>query len=253
MEEAEALCTRIGVMVNGRLCCIGSGQHLKYRFGNGYEVNIKTSAVDILRSKEVLLAIGRSLATVDTNSKALLRKNSALISFLTDFTVKSELLERGKLEEEWDRLGWLLLSRADISALCDVLADEDHPSRYPLVSAGQSGAIVDDVLNADGAVSLRVFLEWYIAENVSKALETYMLEAFPGKHKFLERSSLLNFRYRIFQYEVLNGASSTLADIFSKFERNKSILNIQEYSVGQTTLEQIFNQFAAGQDNPEIS
>ncbi len=29
-------------------------------------------------------------------------------------------------------------------------------------------------------------------------------------------------------------------------------LCVQDYSVGQTTLEQIFNQFAASQDNPEV-
>lgn len=29
MEEAEALCTRIAIMVNGRLMCIGTPQHLK--------------------------------------------------------------------------------------------------------------------------------------------------------------------------------------------------------------------------------
>jgi len=29
MEEAEALCTRIGIMVNGRLKCLGTPQHLK--------------------------------------------------------------------------------------------------------------------------------------------------------------------------------------------------------------------------------
>lgn len=29
MEEAEAICTRIAIMVNGRLRCLGSAQHLK--------------------------------------------------------------------------------------------------------------------------------------------------------------------------------------------------------------------------------
>jgi ABC-type multidrug transport system ATPase subunit len=43
MEEAEALCTRIGVIVNGGLKCLGSTQHLKERFGSGYEVQIKTA------------------------------------------------------------------------------------------------------------------------------------------------------------------------------------------------------------------
>lgn len=35
MEECEALCGRVGVMVAGSLMCLGSIQHLKSRFGNG--------------------------------------------------------------------------------------------------------------------------------------------------------------------------------------------------------------------------
>ncbi|RYH30057.1 ATP-binding cassette domain-containing protein [archaeon] len=41
MEEAEALCSRIGVMVNGQLQCLGSAQHLKHRFGQGFELTLK--------------------------------------------------------------------------------------------------------------------------------------------------------------------------------------------------------------------
>lgn len=31
MEECEALCDRLTIMVNGRLTCIGSPQHLKHK------------------------------------------------------------------------------------------------------------------------------------------------------------------------------------------------------------------------------
>jgi ATP-binding cassette subfamily A (ABC1) protein 1 len=41
MEEAEALCTRIGIMVGGRLRCIGSNQHLKSKFSNGYQLEVR--------------------------------------------------------------------------------------------------------------------------------------------------------------------------------------------------------------------
>lgn len=41
MEEVEALCTRMGVMVSGRLQCLGSAQHLKSRFGGGYQIEIR--------------------------------------------------------------------------------------------------------------------------------------------------------------------------------------------------------------------
>ena len=42
MEEAEALGTRIGIMVNGSFQCLGSTQYLKNRFGKGYELEIVT-------------------------------------------------------------------------------------------------------------------------------------------------------------------------------------------------------------------
>lgn len=40
MEEAEALCTRAGVMVDGQLLCLGAVQHLKAKYGDGYTVDI---------------------------------------------------------------------------------------------------------------------------------------------------------------------------------------------------------------------
>lgn len=36
MEECDALCTKMVIMVNGRFVCCGSSQHLKGRFGQGY-------------------------------------------------------------------------------------------------------------------------------------------------------------------------------------------------------------------------
>jgi ATP-binding cassette, subfamily A (ABC1), member 3 len=36
MEEADALCSRIGILTNGELKCVGSSQHLKNKFGGGY-------------------------------------------------------------------------------------------------------------------------------------------------------------------------------------------------------------------------
>nr|CCA22574.1 PREDICTED: similar to Stromal antigen 1 putative [Albugo laibachii Nc14] len=41
MEECEALCTRVGIMVGGRLRCLGSVQHLKSRYGNGVMIEVK--------------------------------------------------------------------------------------------------------------------------------------------------------------------------------------------------------------------
>ncbi|XP_030640902.1 phospholipid-transporting ATPase ABCA1 [Chanos chanos] len=43
MEECEALCTRMAIMVNGQFQCLGSVQHLKNRFGDGYTVILRLS------------------------------------------------------------------------------------------------------------------------------------------------------------------------------------------------------------------
>ena len=38
MDEAEALCTRIGIMAQGSLKCIGSQKELRERYGSTYEL-----------------------------------------------------------------------------------------------------------------------------------------------------------------------------------------------------------------------
>ncbi|XP_008580998.1 PREDICTED: ATP-binding cassette sub-family A member 13-like, partial [Galeopterus variegatus] len=41
MEECEALCTRLTIMVNGSFKCLGSPQHIKNRYGWGYNIRVK--------------------------------------------------------------------------------------------------------------------------------------------------------------------------------------------------------------------
>lgn len=44
MEECEALCTRLAIMVNGQFKCLGSTQHLKNKFGEGYTLLARISS-----------------------------------------------------------------------------------------------------------------------------------------------------------------------------------------------------------------
>lgn len=41
MEECEALCSRVAILKGGSVQCIGSIQHLKHRFGSGYQLEIR--------------------------------------------------------------------------------------------------------------------------------------------------------------------------------------------------------------------
>ena len=46
MEEADALCGRIGIMAGGGLRCLGTQLHLKSTFGDGFKVTCSTRQPD---------------------------------------------------------------------------------------------------------------------------------------------------------------------------------------------------------------
>jgi ABC-type multidrug transport system ATPase subunit len=68
MDEADALCTRIAIMVKGSLLCIGSPQHLKSKYGDGFTLEIKLK--DAATMKETVDSIGTndSLQSVTVDS-----------------------------------------------------------------------------------------------------------------------------------------------------------------------------------------
>lgn len=54
MEEAEALCTKMGIMVAGHFKCFGSSQHIKNKYGTGYELELKIKTLDEQEVKQVI-------------------------------------------------------------------------------------------------------------------------------------------------------------------------------------------------------
>jgi len=56
MEEAEALCSRIGIIRSGVLQCVGSSQHLKTRFGSGFRIELRMPAAFQPRARQWLQA-----------------------------------------------------------------------------------------------------------------------------------------------------------------------------------------------------
>ncbi|XP_048344338.1 cholesterol transporter ABCA5 isoform X1 [Sphaerodactylus townsendi] len=54
MEEADAICDRVAILVSGKLRCIGTVQHLKSKFGKGYYLEIKLKEVPDTKLKERL-------------------------------------------------------------------------------------------------------------------------------------------------------------------------------------------------------
>ncbi len=71
MEECEALCNRIGIMTNGRLQCLGTSQHLKSKFGKGYQVAVKATIGSEAAVKAFVLAQFPSSTVIEEHAQNL--------------------------------------------------------------------------------------------------------------------------------------------------------------------------------------
>lgn len=78
MEEAEALCNKMGIMVKGEFKCFGSASHIKDKYGTGYEIEFKI----------------RTLNQMEVKSIEQEARNAGLLPF-TIQTMASFLVQRG--------------------------------------------------------------------------------------------------------------------------------------------------------------
>jgi ABC-type multidrug transport system ATPase subunit len=77
MEEAEALCKRIGIMVQGQLRALGTKQHLKNKFGSGFELEVKLMVKDFEKQLEELSNFVRGMFP----SATMISENGGLITY----------------------------------------------------------------------------------------------------------------------------------------------------------------------------
>jgi len=54
MEEAETLCSRIGIVVLGEMRCLGTPLHLKSKFSEGYRLNVNFQPEDVTEASNCI-------------------------------------------------------------------------------------------------------------------------------------------------------------------------------------------------------
>ena len=52
MEEAEALSSKLGIMVEGKFSCFGTLQYIKETFGQGYELELNLDLEELMKEFE---------------------------------------------------------------------------------------------------------------------------------------------------------------------------------------------------------
>lgn len=90
MEEAEALCTKMGIMVKGRFRCFGTTSHIKAKYGTGYEIEIKTKIQNEESKKQQLREICGKQTQNDIVGES---EGCQIVSTILEKTGKSEVKE----------------------------------------------------------------------------------------------------------------------------------------------------------------
>ena len=75
MEECEALCHRLGIMVKGQLRCLGTPQHLKSKFGKGYQLDLTLDD----ETRKTAMSVESELVTVF--NLRLIERNQAKVTY----------------------------------------------------------------------------------------------------------------------------------------------------------------------------
>ncbi|MED6170830.1 ATP-binding cassette sub- A member 1 [Stylosanthes scabra] len=229
MNEAQALCTRIGIMVGGRLRCIGSPQHLKTRFGNHLELEVKPTEVNPADLQTLCQAIQERVFDVPSHPRSLLSDLEVCIG------------GPDSIRAENSSIAEISLTRGMIGLIGRWLGNEERVKTLiscTPVSDGASGEQLSEQLFRDGGIPLPVFSEWWLSKQKFSEIDSFILSSFRGAR--WQGCNGLNIRYQIPYEEGLS-----LADVFGLLEGNRNRLGIAEYSISQSTLETIFNHFAA--------
>jgi ATP-binding cassette, subfamily A (ABC1), member 3 len=213
MEEVEALCSRVGIMVGGRLRCLGSIQHLKNKFGKGWMVEVRQ----------------KSTKPAEVEAMAELVRSRGVVVRVAEGSPESR-----------ERVG-----RGNMPALFAALG---HPEWETEVNPLGSGWMVHSACegNPGRDAPLDLFAQWLAEQERATGLTEFVTaKAFKpsgGEHPRLVERHGLKFRFRVPPQDM------SLGDMFRAMEGGKASHFIADYSIGQTSLEQVFNQFAAEQE-----
>ncbi|GFP92211.1 ABC transporter a family member 1 [Phtheirospermum japonicum] len=226
MDEAQALCTRIGIMVGGKLRCIGSPQHLKNRFGNHLELEVKPTEVSSFDLDAMCEAIQEKFFDIPSQPRGILNDLEVCIGGIGS-TSAEKAAEINLSSEILVPIGRWLGNEERLENLISANSD----------TCGVFGEQLSEQLLRDGGIQLPVFAEWWLTKEKFAAIDSFFQSSFRGAT--YQGCDGLSVKYQLPYNEDLS-----LADVFGHMERNRNALGISEYSISQSTLETIFNHFA---------
>ena len=194
MDEAETLCKRMGIMVNGEFVCLGKANQIKDKYGFGYEADVRIKPMTENQKDEIYAM------------------------------------------HNWDKK--LLVTEKNIEEILQILGKSNF---YEELKEGRLGERINRELKLNGNIPINTLLNWiFFVENALKFIQTgkqYFDEIILSEH--IENNFLFKMKKE--------HSDKSIGFFFGLFDESKEKYFVTEYSIQQTSLEQIFNKFAANQ------
>ena len=196
MDEAETLCKRMAIMVNGEFVCLGRANEIKNKYGYGYELNLRIKPMTEEQQNEL---------------------------YYKKYNIDNKVIVR---DDNFEEILGIIKKENFISELED----------------GRLGERLLRDMKKNNGVNISALISWiFYVENAIKFIEY-------GRDNFskivIEESMENNF---LFKMKKNKSKNISIGYLFGLFESHKEECFITEYSIDQTSLEQIFNKFAQNQ------
>ena len=199
MDEAETLCRRMGIMVNGEFVCLGTSNYIKETYGYGYEIDIRIKPLEQEKLNLILDELG-------------MKRNHKIKTM-------DEVKE--------------ILSKIKKEHFCKYIEKEGI------------GRKIYHEITAHGDINLQAVINWTRYVTCAMKMIKVVLPHF--KEVILSEFIENNFLFKIKK----ESNSKSIGFLFTILEKEKEKCEITEYSIQQTSLEQIFNKFAENQGKTE--
>ena len=200
MDEAETLCRRMAIMVNGEFVCLGRAGQIKEKYGYGYEIEVRIKPLSEIKFEKIIKE-----KNLDKNMKITLKN----------------------IEEVLKKIG--------------------RPEYINELNKGRLGAKIIREIYINSDIPIRTLLSWiFFVENAIKFIKK--------AENYFENIILTEFIDNNFLFKMKkNQDTKSIGFFFGLFESNKSDYFVTEYSIRQTSLEQIFNMFEDKQRKKKLN
>lgn len=206
MEEAEALCSRIAIQVDGQFRCLGTPQQIKSKYGLGLELNVRLAAPTQAELAESCTKLGGVPGTVASLQDAI----PMMVNTFGQQVTEALQCRQGS----------------------------------PLV-------VLPGQLQPRSSTQLGVLAEWGLLQQRTSAFENFLLKEFGAETGGKPSAVVLEKTQNVIRYQILPdalmGRFSSLGTLFQLFKDNSKSLLVEDFQICQTSLEQVFNRFAATQ------